>query len=76
MLIFLTGVMSVYIDGCLFEAVGSTENPNTHDPRITVIGKSATHNNFYAGIMLDKFMFWEKVFEAGQVMALYVMDNY
>ena len=66
----------MYKDGCLFEAVGSTVYPNNHDSRITVIGKSATTNNFYAGIMLDKFMFWEKMFQAGQVMALYVMDHY
>ena len=65
----------MYIDGCLFEAVGSTVYPNTHYSRITVIGKSATVPNSYAGIMLDKFMFWKKMLKAGQVMALYVMDH-
>ena len=73
--IFLTGLLSVYIDGCLFEAVGFIPKPNTHKSSHTVIGKSATAHKFYAGIMVDEFMFWEKVLKPGEVMAMYIKDH-
>ena len=65
----------MYIDGCLFEAVGSTVYPNNHDSRITVIGKSATASKWYAGMMVDDFLFWKKVLKAGEVMALCITDH-
>ena len=74
--LFLTGLLSVYIDGCLFEAVGSTSSPNTHNPRNTLIGKSTSMDRWYAGIKFDEFMFWEKVLEAPYVMSLYISDRW
>ena len=68
-------MLSVYIDGCLFEAVGSVAYPNTHEPKLTLIGKSTTHNLHYAGIKLDQFMFWKRVLNAAEVMSVYISDR-
>ena len=68
-------MLSVYIDGCLFEAVGSIASPTTHEPRLTLIGKSTTHNLHYAGIKLDQFMFWKRVLNAAEVMLVYISDR-
>ena len=70
-----TDFLRVYIDGCLFEAVGSTDYPNTHEPKLTLIGKSTTHNLHYAGIKLDQFMFWRRVLTAAEAMSLYITDR-
>ena len=70
-------MLSIYIDGCLLEAVGFTHNQNqtTHDLKNTVIGKSTTASRWYAGIKFDLFMFWEKVLEPVDVMSLYINDH-
>ena len=74
-MIFFSGVLSLYIDGCIFEAVGSTDQNRGHNLRNTVIGKSATHDRFYAGIMFDQFTFWEKVLNEREVMSVYLHDR-
>ena len=65
----------VYIDGCLFEAVGFTERPNTYKPEITVIGKAPNKMADNGGTWVDEFMFWENVLKAAEVMSVYINDH-
>ena len=74
-MIFVPGLLSLYIDGCIFEAVGSTDQNRGQNLRNTVIGKSASHDRYYAGIMFDQFTFWEKVLNEKEVMAVYLHDR-
>ena len=68
-------MLSLYIDGCVFETVGATESLNTADHKNTIIGKSAAIDDFYAKVKVDEFAYWEKVLTASEVMSVYVKDR-
>ena len=73
--LFFTGLLSLYIDGCLFETAESSDQNRGQNLRDTVIGKSASANRHYAGIMFDQFTFWEKVLNEKEVMSVYLHDR-
>ena len=70
-----TGMLKLYIDGCLFAEEGSTVYPTSYTYRTTVMGQFLTNNQGNAGVKIGGFEFWEQVFSAPEVMAVFIRDH-